>query len=88
MLNLPQARRRLSAPKVKAFNNSISVDWADLMEEPSADVMAKVSNLSIGSAYSLKIGKKKNLSAFKARHPEYVCYITCISRSNFFYLSA
>ena len=43
MINFPQARRRLSAPKVKAFSNSISVDWADLMEEPSADVMAKVS---------------------------------------------
>jgi len=41
------ARRRLSAPKVKAFNNSISVDWADLMEEPSADVMAKVKVLYV-----------------------------------------
>jgi len=36
------ARRKLSGPKVKAFNNSISVDWADLVEEPSEEVMAKV----------------------------------------------
>jgi len=39
---LLQARRRLSSNKLKVFNNSISVDWADPIEEPSDEIMAKV----------------------------------------------
>lgn len=41
------ARRKLSSPKVKAFKNPISVDWADPIEEPSEEIMAKVKVLYV-----------------------------------------
>ena len=41
-----QARRKLSAVKTKAFNSSVSVDWADPVDEPSEEIMAKVGNIS------------------------------------------
>ena len=37
-----QARRKLSSAKTKAFNSSITVDWADPIDEPSEEIMAKV----------------------------------------------
>jgi len=42
-----QARRKLSFPKTKAFKNPISVDWADPIEEPSEEIMAKVKVLYV-----------------------------------------
>jgi len=47
-----QARRKLSHPKSRAFKNSITVDWADPIDEPSDEIMAKVKVLYV-----------KNLSA-------------------------
>jgi len=47
-----QARRKLSHPKSRAFKNSITVDWADPIDEPSDEIMSKVKVLYV-----------KNLSA-------------------------
>uniref|UniRef100_H2ZBZ6 RRM domain-containing protein n=1 Tax=Ciona savignyi TaxID=51511 RepID=H2ZBZ6_CIOSA len=59
-----QARRRLSSVKVKAFNNTVSVDWADPVEEPSDEIMAKVVNLTSPpfSTSQVKVLYVKNLS--------------------------
>lgn len=38
-----QARRRLMSGKVKVWGNVVTVEWADPVEEPDPEVMAKVS---------------------------------------------
>lgn len=38
-----QARRRLMSGKVKVWNNLVTVEWADPIEDPDPEVMAKVS---------------------------------------------
>lgn len=37
-----QARRRLMSGKVKVWGNVVTVEWADPVEEPDPEVMAKV----------------------------------------------
>ena len=37
-----QARRRLMSGKVKVWGNPVTVEWADPVAEPDAEVMAKV----------------------------------------------
>lgn len=37
-----QARRRLMSGKVKVWGNMVTVEWADPMEDPDPEVMAKV----------------------------------------------
>lgn len=39
-----QARRRLMSGKVKVWGNVVTVEWADPIEDPDPEVMAKVSN--------------------------------------------
>jgi len=60
-----QARRRLSSPKVKAFNNAISVDWADPIEEPSDEIMSKVKVLYLKNL-SMKATEDIINTTFKA----------------------
>lgn len=38
-----QARRRLMSGKVKVWGNVVTVEWADPIEDPDPEVMAKVS---------------------------------------------
>lgn len=42
-----QARRRLMSGKIKVFGNPVSVEWADPIEEPDPEVMAKVKVLFV-----------------------------------------
>lgn len=37
-----QARRRLMSGKVKVWANVVTVEWADPIEDPDPEVMAKV----------------------------------------------
>lgn len=37
-----QARRRLMSGKVKVWGNLVTVEWADPLEDPDPEVMAKV----------------------------------------------
>lgn len=37
-----QARRRLMSGKVKVWGNVVTVEWADPIEDPDPEVMAKV----------------------------------------------
>lgn len=39
-----QARRRLMSGKVKVWGNVVTVEWADPIEDPDPEVMAKVKN--------------------------------------------
>lgn len=50
-----QARRRLMSGKVKVWGNLVTVEWADPIEDPDPEVMAKVSigNLKCRSRQSL-----------------------------------
>lgn len=41
-----QARRRLMSGKVKVWGNPVTVEWADPVAEPDAEVMAKVGSIS------------------------------------------
>ena len=41
-----QARRRLMSGKVKVWGNVVTVEWADPVEEPDPEVMAKVNAVS------------------------------------------
>lgn len=46
-----QARRRLMSGKVKVWGNVVTVEWADPVEEPDPEVMAKVNAVScVGGA--------------------------------------
>ncbi|XP_076818532.1 heterogeneous nuclear ribonucleoprotein Q-like [Clavelina lepadiformis] len=58
-----QARRKLGSPKVKAFNNAISVDWADPIEEPSDEIMSKVKVLYIKNL-SIKASEEIVMTTF------------------------
>ncbi|XP_002123977.3 heterogeneous nuclear ribonucleoprotein Q [Ciona intestinalis] len=60
-----QARRRLSSVKVKAFNNTVSVDWADPVEEPSDEIMSKVKVLYIKNL-SMKATEEIVMATFSA----------------------
>nr|CAB3253827.1 heterogeneous nuclear ribonucleoprotein R [Phallusia mammillata] len=60
-----QARRRLSSNKLKAFNNTISVDWADPIEEPSDEIMAKVKVLYVKNL-SMKASEEIVMQTFSA----------------------
>ncbi|XP_068505288.1 heterogeneous nuclear ribonucleoprotein Q isoform X2 [Syngnathus scovelli] len=42
-----QARRRLMSGKVKVWNNVVTVEWADPIEDPDPEVMAKVKVLFV-----------------------------------------
>uniref|UniRef100_A0A674E7F4 Synaptotagmin binding, cytoplasmic RNA interacting protein n=1 Tax=Salmo trutta TaxID=8032 RepID=A0A674E7F4_SALTR len=42
-----QARRRLMSGKVKVWGNAVTVEWADPIEEPDSEVMAKVKVLFV-----------------------------------------
>ncbi|XP_077366078.1 heterogeneous nuclear ribonucleoprotein Q-like isoform X2 [Festucalex cinctus] len=42
-----QARRRLMSGKVKVWNNMVTVEWADPIEDPDPEVMAKVKVLFV-----------------------------------------
>uniref|UniRef100_A0A4W5QFC2 Synaptotagmin binding, cytoplasmic RNA interacting protein n=1 Tax=Hucho hucho TaxID=62062 RepID=A0A4W5QFC2_9TELE len=42
-----QARRRLMSGKVKVWGNVVTVEWADPIEEPDSEVMAKVKVLFV-----------------------------------------
>ncbi|XP_041928159.1 heterogeneous nuclear ribonucleoprotein R isoform X1 [Alosa sapidissima] len=42
-----QARRRLMSGKVKVWGNPVTVEWADPVEEPDPDIMAKVKVLFV-----------------------------------------
>lgn len=42
-----QARRRLMSGKVKVWNNLVTVEWADPIEDPDPEVMAKVKVLFV-----------------------------------------
>ncbi|TWW68482.1 Heterogeneous nuclear ribonucleoprotein Q [Takifugu flavidus] len=42
-----QARRRLMSGKVKVWGNMVTVEWADPMEDPDPEVMAKVKVLFV-----------------------------------------
>jgi len=57
------ARRKLSFPKTKAFNNSISVDWADPIEEPSDAIMKKVKVLYVKNL-ALKVTEENIKTSF------------------------
>jgi len=43
------AKRRLTSSKDKFYNNGISVDWADPIEEPSEEIMSKVKVLYVNN---------------------------------------
>lgn len=43
-----QARRRLMSGKVKVWGNVVTVEWADPIEDPDPEVMAKVLHLGHG----------------------------------------
>ena len=43
-----QARRRLMSGKVKVWGNVVTVEWADPVEEPDPEVMAKVNAFACG----------------------------------------
>ncbi|KAB0402712.1 hypothetical protein E2I00_010157 [Balaenoptera physalus] len=46
-----QARRRLMSGKVKVWGNVVTVEWADPVEEPDPEVMAKVNPIAwVGAA--------------------------------------
>lgn len=44
-----QARRRLMSGKVKVWGNVVTVEWADPIEDPDPEVMAKVRTLLTNS---------------------------------------
>ena len=46
-----QARRRLMSGKIKVFGNPVSVEWADPIEEPDPEVMAKVGFVCISTSF-------------------------------------
>lgn len=48
-----QARRRLMSGKVKVWGNVVTVEWADPVEEPDPEVMAKVSKDFTGCSCAL-----------------------------------
>lgn len=50
-----QARRRLMSGKVKVWGNPVTVEWADPVEEPDPDIMAKVRFTSFQRKYILNI---------------------------------
>ena len=52
-----QARRRLMSGKVKVWGNVVTVEWADPIEDPDPEVMAKVSisNLELCDAWAGKL---------------------------------
>lgn len=43
-----QARRRLMSGKVKVWGNVVTVEWADPIEDPDPEVMAKVRHRARG----------------------------------------
>lgn len=49
-----QARRRLMSGKVKVWGNVVTVEWADPVEEPDPEVMAKVSADFTGCSCALE----------------------------------
>ena len=48
-----QARRRLMSGKVKVWGNVVTVEWADPVEEPDPEVMAKASTNLTGCSHAL-----------------------------------
>lgn len=44
-----QARRRLMSGKVKVWGNVVTVEWADPIEDPDPEVMAKVRYKATGN---------------------------------------
>lgn len=42
-----QARRRLMSGKVKVWGNVVTVEWADPIEDPDPEVMAKVNKQNV-----------------------------------------
>lgn len=42
-----QARRRLMSGKVKVWGNVVTVEWADPIEDPDPEVMAKVNKENV-----------------------------------------
>ncbi|RXM97244.1 Heterogeneous nuclear ribonucleoprotein R [Acipenser ruthenus] len=50
-----QARRRLMSGKVKVWGNPVTVEWADPVEEPDPDIMAKCDNYEIRSGKYLGV---------------------------------
>lgn len=42
-----QARRRLMSGKVKVWGNVVTVEWADPIEDPDPEVMAKVREFNV-----------------------------------------
>lgn len=42
-----QARRRLLSGKVKVWGNVVTVEWADPIEDPDPEVMAKVREFNV-----------------------------------------
>ncbi|KAG7257014.1 hypothetical protein CRUP_028918 [Coryphaenoides rupestris] len=53
-----QARRRLMSGKVKVWGNVVTVEWADPIEDPDPEVMAKPPDLSLYITYLLRRGRR------------------------------
>lgn len=53
-----QARRRLMSGKVKVWGNVVTVEWADPIEDPDPEVMAKVRTFAAISLFKLSLKRK------------------------------
>lgn len=74
-----QARRRLMSGKVKVWGNVVTVEWADPVEEPDPEVMAKV-NTNCSCSLQLLRKAKSSLCSTNLVACLSVCSIS--SRSN------
>lgn len=62
-----QARRRLMSGKVKVWGNVVTVEWADPVEEPDPEVMAKVNAVPWGGGrLSFRFLYPENSSIFSS----------------------
>lgn len=67
-----QARRRLMSGKVKVWGNPVTVEWADPVAEPDAEVMAKVSLLSF-SFRAVFMSAEQRMKLFSLCNPSFPC---------------
>lgn len=69
-----QARRRLMSGKVKVWGNVVTVEWADPIEDPDPEVMAKVSG-SDGGGNVVDVKRLKLICAIFRRVS--LLYVVC-----------
>lgn len=71
-----QARRRLMSGKVKVWGNVVTVEWADPIEDPDPEVMAKVRCFSLAQCKSsiLSCITRSNFNSGLPHTSQYSCF--------------